>query len=209
VDEQSARHRRAELVATILLATAALATAWSTYQSAQWRGDQAAATGQATADHIESSQASTRAGQQTEIDIATFTQWLDATAAGDAKLADLYRAHFRVEFQPAFVAWERAGGIGTSSRTPFELPQYRLAEATRATRLNSLATARAHAAATANQRADAYLLAVVLFATALFFAGLATKVRYPRHREVLVGVGIAALIGGLVWIAMIPITITT
>lgn len=34
-------HRRAELLATILLAVAAVATAWSSYQSARWSGVQA------------------------------------------------------------------------------------------------------------------------------------------------------------------------
>jgi hypothetical protein len=187
---------------------AALATAWSTYQSAQWRGNQAVDTGKSTAAHIESSQASTRAGQQTAIDIATFTQWLDADAAGDAKLAALYRAHFRDEFRPAFDAWIAAGGEANGSRTPFDEPQYRLAESARAAQLSDLATTRSNAAATANRRADAYLLAVVLFATTLFFAGLSTKLGYPRHREVLVALGVVMLLGTLVWVATIPVTFT-
>ena len=41
-----------ELLATILLAAAALATAWSTYQSTRWRGEQAADTSKSTAARI-------------------------------------------------------------------------------------------------------------------------------------------------------------
>jgi hypothetical protein len=80
------RQRRVELLTTVLLAVAAVATAWSTYQSTLWRGEQAADSTKATAAHIESSQASTRAGQLTQVDIATFIQWVDADVAGNRKL---------------------------------------------------------------------------------------------------------------------------
>src|SRR5262249_44407179 len=99
------RHTRIDWLSTLLLALAAVATAWSTYQSAQWRGEQAANTGKSTAARIQSAEASTRAGQQTQVDIATFVQWANATQAGDAGLARFYRQRFRPEFRPAFDAW--------------------------------------------------------------------------------------------------------
>jgi hypothetical protein len=66
-----------------VLAVAAVATAWSTYQSTQWRGQQAADNSTASAARIESSQASTGAGQLTQVDIAPFTQWANADVAGN------------------------------------------------------------------------------------------------------------------------------
>src|SRR5215471_981120 len=101
---EEARRHRVELFATILLALAAVGTAWSTYQSTQWRGEQAAANSKASTARIESSDASTRAGQLTQIDIATFTEWVNATVAGNSRLADFYRQRFRAEFVPAFDA---------------------------------------------------------------------------------------------------------
>jgi hypothetical protein len=80
-----------ELFSTILLAVAAVATAWSTYQSTQWRGEQAVNTSRGTAARIESSEAATRAGQLTQIDIATFVQWTDAHLTADDELATFYR----------------------------------------------------------------------------------------------------------------------
>jgi hypothetical protein len=53
------RQHLLELVATILLAAAALGTAWSTYQSTTLRGQQSANTSHAIAAGIESSNAST------------------------------------------------------------------------------------------------------------------------------------------------------
>src|SRR6266498_2790030 len=102
---EARRERRLELLSTILLAVAALTTAWSTYQSTQWRGEQALQASKATAARIQSSSASTRAGQLTQIDIATFIQWVDASVAGKQDLARFYRRRFRDEFEPAFTAW--------------------------------------------------------------------------------------------------------
>src|SRR5262245_1318697 len=180
-EASSKRFRRVELVGTVLLACAALATAWSTYQAGHWRGDQAVDTSKATAAHIASSEASTRAGQLTEIDIATFTQWTNATVAGDARLATFYQRRFRDEFQPAFDAWIASDPLTNPSAplTPFAMPEYTVAKAEEASHLNREAGAGSAAATDANQQADQYLLAVVLFAAALFFAGISTKIVSP------------------------------
>ena len=92
------RSHRVDLIATILLAVAAVATAWTTYQSTQWRGELTLHGARSTAARIESSTASTKGGQLTQVDIATFTQWVNATEAGNAPLADFYRQRFRAEF---------------------------------------------------------------------------------------------------------------
>jgi hypothetical protein len=205
------RPHRLETVATILLALSAVATAWSTYQSASWRGQQASQTARSTAARIQSSQAGTRGGQLTQIDIATFVQWVDATAKGDRKLADFYRARFREEFTPAFDAWLARHPLTTASApaTPFAMPQYRVAEDAKSARLNVLAGAHAAAAGRADKRADDYMLAVVLFATALFFAGISTKLTVPRARQAILISGCAVFMGALIWIATQPIQIQT
>ena len=203
------RQRRIELLVTVLLAVAAVATAWSTYQSTLWRGEQAADSTKASAAHIESAQASARAGQLTQVDIATYFQWVDADVAANAELARFYRRRFREEFRPAFAAW-----IATNPRTnptaplsPFAMRQYRVAEAVRADRLNTAAGEHADSAGEANQRAGDYVLAVVLFAVALFFAGMATKLRSVRKQEVLLILGWVVFLGTAAWVATLPVTI--
>jgi len=207
-DVEPARQHRVELLATILLAVAAVATAWSTFQSTRWRGEQTADYSKATAARIQSSEASTRAGQLTQVDIATFIQWVNASVAGDRKLADFYRRRFRAEFQPAFTAW-----LATHPRTnrsaplsPFAMPQYRVAEAVKSQQLNTAAGTYADTAGTANQRSDNYVLAVVLFASSLFFAGISTKLRSLRQREVLLALGWAIFLGTAVWVATSPVS---
>ena len=120
---------RLELVATVLLAVATVGTAWSGYQASRWNGEQAKAFSRASALRIESTKAAGLADAQTQIDVATFTQWVDAYAQDQTELADFYFKRFRQEFNPAMDAW-----IATSPRrnpdaplTPFAMPQYRLA----------------------------------------------------------------------------------
>jgi hypothetical protein len=210
VDAEARRQHRIEVLATVLLAVAAVATAWSTYQSTRWRGDMAVDYSKGTAARIESAQASTRAGQLTQVDIATFIQWVDADVAGKQRLARFYRLRFRPEFRPAFAAW-----VATHPRTnpkaplsPFAMPQYRVAEAVQAGRLNTAAGGHADDAGTANQRSDNYVLAVVLFAVSLFFAGISTKLRALRQREVLLALGWLIFLGTAVWVATFPVTVS-
>jgi hypothetical protein len=202
---EEARGRRVEVAATVLLAVAAVLTAWSTYQSTQWRGEQAAQYSKGTAARIQSSTAATRAGQLTQVDIATFIQWVNATRGGDAKLARFYRQRFRDEFTPAFDAWLKSP---QGAPTPFALPQYRLAETVRSEELNAEAAKHAAAAERANTRQGDYIAAVVLFATALFFAGIATKLGSLRQREVLLALGWLFLLGALVWVATQPVRLS-
>jgi hypothetical protein len=210
MEAHRAPEHQLEVAATILLAVAALATAWSIFQSGRWRGDQAEDTSKATAARIESSEAHTRAGQLTQIDVATFVQWVDATVAGNRMLARFYRKRFRAEFRPAFAAWIAARPLTNANApsSPFVMPQYRLAETEQAERLAATAVARSAEAGDANDHADNYLLAVVLFASSLFFGGISTKLRSLRQREVLLGIGWLIFLATLIWVATSPVNFT-
>ena len=209
-DDTQRRTHRVDLLSTILLALAAIGTAWSTYQSTQWRGEQAVDTSMATAARIQSSEAATRAGQETQIDIATFIQWVDADVHGDEMLARFYRKRFRKEFRPAFAAWLATDPKTNAEAplTPFVMPQYHIASARKSERLNALAGMHSKAAGEANQRADDDILAVVLFATALFFAGISTKVKSLRQREALLAMGWLIFLGTAIWLATLPTTVS-
>lgn len=84
-----------EIVATVALALAAVATAWSGYQASRWHGEQAIAFSRANTSRLESTRASNLANTQAEIDVATFTQWVDAYARHETQLAEFYRKRFR------------------------------------------------------------------------------------------------------------------
>src|SRR5690242_15264975 len=187
----SATVRRLELVSTVLLALATVATAWAAYQSRQWTGEQAQATSHATATRIEENRVSALANRQVQIDVATFIQWLDARQEHRPALARFYQDRFRAEFKPAFTSWlaRRPFTDRTAPPTPFAMPQYRLKASADATALERSAAADSQRSKEANRKADNYMLAVVLLASALFFAGMSTKLLDPSARMILFGLG--------------------
>jgi hypothetical protein len=202
--------RHVELAATVLLAVAAVATAWSAYQSARWHGQQARSQSASVASRVESTRAGNMANRQAQIDVALFTQWVDAYARDERNLAGFYRKRFRPEFEPAFEAW-----VATKPRTnpmaplsPFAMPQYKLAATVQANQLETQAGAASKLVGVYIQRADNYSLAVVFFAVSLFFAGISTRLRSVTSRKVVLGLGYAIFFGALIWIATLPVSVT-
>jgi hypothetical protein len=197
-----------EIFSTLLLALATVATAWSGYQASRWSGEQAIAFSDANAARVESTRASTRAGQEVQIDLALFTEWLGAFARDENTLADFYEKRFRDEFKPAFDAW-----LATEPRTnpdaplsPFAMPEYVIASQEEADRLAVEAQAAGELARRNNQRSDNYVLCVVLFAASLFFAGICTKLRRPTSRKAILALGYVVFTGTVIWILTFPIS---
>jgi len=197
-------------VATALLALATVATAWSAYQARQWTGEQAQGYSHATAKRIAVNRTSAVANRQVQIDVATFIQWVDATARHETELADFYRARFRDEFKPAFAAWLASKPLTNPDAppTPFALPAYRLAESVKADRLDLAAAADSEGAKAANERANNYMLAVVLFASSVFFAGMSAKLRTRNARITLLAIGAVLFVGTIVWLGTLPVQLT-
>jgi hypothetical protein len=203
-------HPHVELLATILLAIAAVATAWSSYQSSRWSGVQAIDFSRANAARVESTRAATEAGQQTQVDVLTFTQWVNAYAAGDERLKDFYEERFRSEFKPAVRAWVKLKPLTNPKAppVPFTMPQYKLAAAAESEKLLNEAEGATAEARQSNQRSDNYVLAVVLFASSLFFAGICTKITRPKQRIALLAFGYLIFIGTAIWVASFPVTVS-
>jgi hypothetical protein len=89
------------------------------------------------------------------------------------------------------------------------MPSYRLAATAQAERLQATADAAAAEASRDIQRANDYVLAVVLFSAALFFGGISTRLQPPRPRAVVLAVGCAVLVGTLIWVATFPVSFST
>ena len=207
----SPTQRRLEFASALLLTLAAVATAWAAYQAREWTGEQAISTSQATAARIAANRASALANRQLQIDLAIFIQWLDARAEDRSDLADFYRARFRAEFKPAFTSWLATDpfGSGAAPQSPFVMSQYRLKADTRARRLEGVAAADAERAREANQHANNYMLAVVLLATSLFFAGLSIKLDSETAQRVILALGCLVFLAAVSWMATFPVQLTT
>src|SRR5687768_14800019 len=103
-DDPAGGRTMQELVVTVLLVVAALATSWSSYQATRWNGEQAAAAGRTNAVRILAARADGLSRAQTQVDVATFIAWADADQRGEATIADFYVDRFRPEFRAAYDA---------------------------------------------------------------------------------------------------------
>ena len=199
-------HRIRESLTVVLLGLAAIATAWATFQAAHWRSEQALAGNRSTAARVEANRAAGVANRQVEIDVTTFEQWVDAYAGGDSKLAAFYFRRFRPEFRPAVTAWIATKPLTNTSAplTPFDMPQYRSAATEEADALEEKGNVEARAAQRHVQRADRYALAVVLFATSLFFAGISGRLGDERSRHAVLVMGCVTFAAAIAWMATFP-----
>lgn len=217
--------RRLELLATVLMAVATVLTAWSAFQSTKWGGVQANSYAAAGAARTASSKEATRAGQLAVVDVNTFTSWLaayaeelgpnPAVARADTYTPDpttlsgfLY-TRFRDEFKPAVEAWVASRPLENpdAAPTPFAMQEYVLADQVKADRLERRADALAAEARQADQRGDNYVLATVLFAAVLFFAGISSKFERIRNRTALLVMASVLLVVGVVILATFPVEV--
>ena len=158
---------------------------------------------------VESTKASGLANAETEVDVATFTEWVDAYLKGDRELADFYEQRFRDEFEPAFRAWLRTDPFDAPDAppSPFTMSEYVIAARDQAEKLEADADRLAEEARNTVQRATNYVLGVVL-AIVLFFAGVSTKLEAPRLRTFVLAAGLIVFLVALGWIATFPISIS-
>jgi hypothetical protein len=202
--------RRIDIVSTVLLSVATLATAWAAYQSSRWHSEQAKLQAKATATRIESTRSQDVADREAQVDVALFFQWVDAHSQGQAELADFYRERFTDRLAPAFDAWIATKPFTNpmAPSSPFAMAQYTVASNEEAASQNTAADAAAAQAAEDIHRADNYVLAVVLFAACLFFAGISTRMRTISGQNVVLTVGCILFVATVVWVATFPVTVT-
>jgi len=208
-DQQEPKSDRHEFLVTVLLVVAAVATAWCGYQASRWHGEQAEAASRTNAIRIEAARAEGLAEAQSGIDVATFIAWADANQRDQRELANFYIDRFRPEFKTAFDAWTATDPLTNPNAppTPFAMPEYQVEANNQAESLDQSAEASAAEVDRDIQRADNYVLTVVLFSIALFFAGMSTKITGRRLRVVMVAAGYAILVAALTWIATFPVSL--
>ena len=206
----AAKHtqHRIDVLATVLLALATIATAWAGYQSSRWHSEQAKLQMKATASRIESTRSQDIADRETQVDVALFIQWVDAQALGETELVKFYSDRFSDRLAPAFKAWIAQDPLDNPAapESPFAMRQYDVASQDKATFQNDEADAFAAQATVDIQRADNYVFAVVLFAACLFFAGLSTRMHSVGSQKATLGMGYLLFVASVIWVATFPVT---
>ncbi|THV29459.1 hypothetical protein [Glycomyces paridis] len=223
-DGGAAMPRWIDLALTIIMALAAVGTAWAGFQSAKWSGFQAIAFADAGAARTESAKASTDAGQDRLTDTVAYTSWLEALqreivagtsprpqgdyAPNPDEVSGFLYERFRPEFKPAFDAWIATHPLidPAAPATPFDMPEYVLESDARAAELVSRAEAFTQEAHEFNQRSDNYVFMAVILALALFFAGVAGRARTRRSQHFLAIASAVVFVGAAVVLLALPKT---
>lgn len=184
---------RIELIAVVLLSITAILTAWCGFQSSKWGGAMSISFAQASTARIEAARFESTANRRITVQVGLFTQWLQAHQDGDDELADFLEQRFPEPLATAFPDWLAARPLANDEApaTPFDMPAYVLPEAQEAADADARADARYTQALANNQRGDNYTVLTVLYATVLFFAAIAGRMRTPRVQRTLLALALA------------------
>jgi hypothetical protein len=202
------QERRLEIITVVILAFAALATAWSGYQASLWDGIQSSNYTQASGSRTTAAQERTAGNQFRLADLSIFENYIEATIEENSAVADFYHDRFRDEFRVAFDAWTALDPLNNAEApaSPLGMPEYQLAADAEADRLEARADDLFTAGEEANNISDIYTLTTLLFAAVLFFAAIAERFEYVRAQVALLFLAGAGLIVGLVVALGQPIT---
>jgi hypothetical protein len=203
------RHRweeLAEILEVLVLAIAAIATAWSGYQAARGDGHQSVLYAESSRDRFQADAASTLGGQRLAADASMFTAWLQARADSNPQLQAALVRRFTPEYRGAFEAWLKTDPFTGPAAPPGPgyLPSYRNPQLEEAERLNAHA-AEAFAEGTADREtADRYVRVTVLFALVLFLVAVGQRFRVRGVRIGVNALAVGLLVYGLVTVSTLP-----
>ena len=196
-----------ELVSAVLLSVAIVASAFSAWQATLWGGVQATSYAEASSKRLQSNAAQSAALTEISYDATSFALGAAEFFRGNEEAIEFFGERlFRDEFKPAQEAWFATEPLENpeAPKTPFELPEYKNAYLEESRRLTEGAEAKFEEGKEANSNGDDYILATVLFASVLFFAGVTTKFKSPRVRVLSLFVATAVFAGGMTWLVGLP-----
>jgi hypothetical protein len=195
-----------EFLSAVVLSLATVLTAWCGYQATRWSGEQAQAYSEAGAARVQSAQYASQGLLRSSVHVALFVEYIAAISQDNHLLADFLHQRFPKELRVATDAWLATKPLKNADApsSPFEMPEYHLAEQDQARQLDKLAAQKAAEASQANEQSDHYVLLTVLFATVLFFAGISGKFQWQMIDLAMLILSAAVLIFGLILLLSAP-----
>jgi hypothetical protein len=176
-----------EFIAVMLLGVATLGSAWCGYQASRWNGEETRKEAEASDLRVESSRLFTLATQEITYDSVIVSQYAQAIAAEDEELQAFYRETLiRDEFVPVIDRWTAQIQAGETPTKLLDDQAYMDERFARYYDAEGLAAVSTAASREAGDNADDFVLLTVLFASALFFAGVTTSFRAHVPRLMLV-----------------------
>jgi hypothetical protein len=209
--EKAAREKRRweevlEILEVLLLAAAAIATAWSGYQAAKGDGQQSILYADASVDRVQANTAATLGQQRLAADGAMFSAWLQARAANDPQLQAILVRRFSPEYRAAFTAWLATEPFTNPDAPPGPgyLPEYHNPGMEQAEKLNEHAAALEREGTEARHTAEEYVRATVLFALVLFLVAVGQRFRLRGVRIATIALALGLFAYGLHDLGTLP-----
>lgn len=191
----------------MVLALATTSSAWCAYQSTRWSGVQTFRLAEANEAGRQAAKNAVTAMQIRAFDGTMFLQFLQARSQGQKDLETLLSARFRPEMKVAMEAWLATDPINNPSAPPhpFQMAEFQIAEEAETHRQSQLQEEQLAAAQEANRFSDTYVLLTVMFASVLFFGGIAGTFHLAWLRRWLATLAIAFFVGTALYLATMPI----
>lgn len=195
-----------EMIEALVLATVAVATAWSGYQASKWDALSAQNYNLASRTTVLSEEAATSAGQDRLYDIETFNAWLASKLAGRDQIAEFYQRRFRPEYATAFTAWWKLDPFHNPSAPPgpIFMAEYRSAAAGESATLSEKARNYYENAVSMRETGDKYVRITVFLATVLLLTALSQRFEMVGPRVAVVAVAFVLLAVSSYWMLTLP-----
>jgi hypothetical protein len=195
-----------EILEVMLLALAAIATAWSGYQAAKGDGHQSVLYSNASVYRVQANTAATLGQQRLAADGAMFSAWLEARDANNSQLQAMLVRRFSPEYRTAFGAWLATEPFTNPDAPPGPgyMPEYHNPQMEQAGKLNEQAAEMEKAGTEARHTAEEYVRATVLFALVLFLVAVGQRFRLRGVRIATIVLAFVLFAYGLYDIATLP-----
>lgn len=192
-DPWERRQRILDSWTAIILAIAAVATTWASFQASQWSNAQSDAQSASAIQRSDANRAASEATSQSVVDSQMWISWVEATANKQKDRAGFLRDRFSPALDAAQKEWlgtvpvdEDGNPARVPDGTPLNLPSYIVPAQLQADELSTKAEESLADADEASNTSTRYVMLAVLFALVLFFASVATKFTSPRIQVALI-----------------------
>jgi len=205
------RQRLLDSWTAIILAVAAIATAWASFQASQWSGAESDFQSQSAIARSDAGRAETQATSATTIDSQMWLSWLGAYTAGQKQKSAFLAERFSPQLQVAQKAWlagatfdAQGAPVTIPAGTPLTIKEYVVPVGVVAQTRGMDAEALLGEADDAAGHSTQFVLLAVILALVLFFASVATKFTQPKVQVLLTAVSLFLLATTMVRMLFLP-----
>lgn len=210
-DPWERRQRMLDSWTAIILAVAAVATTWASFQASQWSNAQSDAQSASAIQRSDANRSASEATSQSVVDSQMWISWVEAVASKQKDRAGFLRDRFSPALDRVQKEWlgtVQVDGEGNPARvpdgTPLNLPSYVVPAQLQADEYSNKAEASLADADEASNTSTRYVMLAVLFALVLFFASVATKFTAPKIQVALILTGLVLLFTTCVRMFLLP-----